>query len=91
MRGKPFQKGNTGKPKGALNKTTKDIKEAYKMLIEANIPNLTEWLERVAETNPEAALKYLSALSEYVIPKLRRTEVTGEIDTTITVQFKDAE
>lgn len=91
MRGKPFQKGNTGKPKGALNKTTKDIKEAYKMLIEANIPNLTEWLERVAETNPEAALKYLSALSEYVIPKLGRTEVSGEIDTKITVEFKDAE
>lgn len=90
----PFDKGHklaTGRPKGATNKDTQAIKEAYKLLIEANIPNLTEWLERVAETNPEAALKYLSALSEYVIPKLGRTEVTGEIDAKITVEFKDAE
>ena len=91
----PFVKGKSGNPngrcKGAENKATKEIKEAYKMLIEANIPNLTLWLERVAETEPKEALKYLSSLSEYVIPKLGRTEFSGEIDTTITVHFKDAE
>jgi hypothetical protein len=26
-RGKPFSKGNTGRPKGAVNKTTKTVKE----------------------------------------------------------------
>jgi hypothetical protein len=26
-RGKPFTKGNTGRPKGAVNKTTKTVKE----------------------------------------------------------------
>jgi len=91
----PFVKGKSGNPngrgKGAENKATKEIKEAYKMLIEANIPNLTLWLERVAETEPKEALKYLSSLSEYVIPKLGRTEFSGEIDSTITVHFKDAE
>ena len=42
-----------------------------------------------AETEPKEALKYLSSLSEYVIPKLGRTEFSGEIDTKITVHFKD--
>jgi hypothetical protein len=79
-----------GRKIGSENKVTKDIKEAYRMLIEANIPNLTEWLERVAETNPNEALKYLSSLSEFVVPKLGRTEVTGNVDTTVTVIFTDA-
>lgn len=80
-----------GRQKGSENKATKEIKEAYKLLIEANIPNLTSWLERVAEDEPKEALKYLSALSEFVIPKLGRTEFSGEIDSTVTVKFKDAE
>lgn len=28
MRGKPFQKGQGGRPKGAVNKTTKTVKES---------------------------------------------------------------
>lgn len=90
----PFEKGKSGNPKGrnkgAENKVTTEIKEAYKMLIEANIPNLTLWLERVAKDNPEAALKYLASLSEYVVPKLARTEIDGKIQTAI-IKFKDAE
>lgn len=73
----PFVKGKSktgGRKSGAKNKATKDIKEAYKLLIENNIDNLTIWLERVAETNPNAALNYISALSEFVVPKLARTE-----------------
>lgn len=73
-----FKKGNKGKPKGAVNKTTRDIKEAYKMLIEDNIPNLNKWLAQIAEKNPEKAIYILSDLSEYVIPKLARTELTAK-------------
>lgn len=77
----PFEKGHkklAGKKKGTQNKATRDIKEAYKMLIEDNIPNLNKWLEKVAEKNPEKAIYILSDLSEYVIPKLARTELTGK-------------
>lgn len=77
----PFKKGKQktgGKKKGVPNKVTSDIKEAYRLLIESNIPNLSKWLDRIAEKNPERAITILSDLSEYVIPKLARTELTGE-------------
>lgn len=73
-----FKKGSSGnikgKPKGAENKTTKDIKEAYKQLIENNLDNLTKWLNEIAKDNPEKAIRLLADLSEYVIPKLARTD-----------------
>jgi hypothetical protein len=91
----PQPKGKTGnpngRPKGTPNKVTTDIKEAYKKLIEDNLDNLTGWLEKIAEKDPEKAIRILNDLSEYVIPKLARQEHTGkdggEIKTTIT--FRD--
>jgi hypothetical protein len=76
----PFKKGRVktgGKQKGSQNKATRDIKEAYRMLIEQNLDNLTGWLETIAAKDPEKAMKMLSDLSEYVIPKLARSEHTG--------------
>jgi vacuolar-type H+-ATPase subunit E/Vma4 len=74
-----FKKGEAkGKPKGVLNKTTRDIKEAYQQLIEKNLDNLTSWLEQIAEKDPEKAIKIIAELSEYVIPKLARKEFTGK-------------
>lgn len=78
IRSSAFKKGNPGKPKGALNKTTRDIKEAYKMLIENNLDNLTDWLNKIADKNPEKAIYILADLSEFVIPKLARQELTGK-------------
>jgi hypothetical protein len=77
----PFQKGKPktgGKKPGTQNKATRDIKEAYRMLIEKNLNNLTGWLEIIADENPEKAIRILSDLSEYVIPKLARKELTGK-------------
>jgi hypothetical protein len=72
-----FKKGE-GRPKGSENKTTRDIKEAYKMLIENNLDNLTNWLIQVAKKDPAKAIYIISDLSEYVIPKLARQEHTGK-------------
>jgi|688.fasta_scaffold26119_9 molecular chaperone DnaK (HSP70) len=66
-----------GRPKGASNKTTIKIKEAYQRLVEHNLDNMTDWLEQVADEDPKEALELVLKLSEYVIPKLARQEVTG--------------
>ena len=66
-----------GRPKGSGNKTTTKIKEAYQMLVEGNLDNMTEWLGEVAENDPKEAMMLMLKLSEYVIPKLARQEVVG--------------
>jgi hypothetical protein len=71
-----FKKGKTtGRPKGAVNKTTKDVKQAYQMLIENNLPNLDKWLNEIAGKDPVKAFGIIMDLSEYVIPKLARNNV----------------
>jgi hypothetical protein len=75
-----FQKGNKfGRPKGCQNKATVDIKEAYKQLIENNLGNLTKWLEQIGNNDPAKAIHILSDLSEYVIPKLARSDNTIQV------------
>jgi hypothetical protein len=77
----PFEKGHkhaTGRPKGSPNKKTQDIRNAYKKFIEDNVPQFQEWIEQVAEKNPAKALELVSNLSDFVLPKLARTEVVGD-------------
>ena len=59
------------------NKSTAEIREAYQKLVEDNLTNMTEWLGEVAKQNPERAMDLMLKLSEYMIPKLARQEVTG--------------
>ena len=73
-----FRKGQGGlRPKGVPNKVTRDIKEAYRQLIENNLDNLTLWLEKISEKDPEKAIRILADLSEYVVPKLARTDLVS--------------
>lgn len=64
-----------GRPKGSANKVTTEIRDAYKMLIENNLDNLTDWIKTIAENSPEKAIELIIKLSEYVVPKLNRTEI----------------
>jgi len=66
-----------GRAKGKPNKSTAEIREAYQKLVEDNLTNMTEWLTQVAAENPEKAMELMLKLSEYMIPKLARQEVTG--------------
>ena len=76
---KPGESGNpNGRPKGAPNKTTKEIRQAYQNLVEMNLDNMTMWLQEVAMVDPEKAMDLMLKLSEYIIPKLARQEVVGQ-------------
>ena len=69
--------GSNGRPKGVQNKTTQEIKDAYKKLLHTNLDNMSQWLGDVAADDPQKALELMLKLSEYIIPKLARQEVTG--------------
>lgn len=75
-----------GRVKGVPNKSTQKVREMMAMIAEENAENFIAWLAETAAGNPEAGLKpdpkgaadlYLKAI-EYHIPKLARTEVTGD-------------
>ena len=67
-----------GRPKGSRNKTTNRIREAYQNLVEMNLDNMSLWIAQMAAENPEKAMDTMIKLSEYIIPKLARQEITGQ-------------
>lgn len=82
----PFQPGNNlskGRPKGAINKTTAETKSFL-----ARIANkLGEHIEQDLEMmEPKDRVKIWLELQEYLIPKLSRTEITGEDGGIIEIQ-----
>ena len=66
-----------GRKKGSPNKTTKQVREAYQRLTEANLDNMSIWLSQIASEDPAKAMDLMLRLSEYIIPKLARQEVVG--------------
>lgn len=66
-----------GRPSGVPNKNTMAIREAYQHLIEMNLENMTAWITQIAADDPNKAMDTMIKLSEYIIPKLARTEMTG--------------
>jgi len=76
-----FEKGGKagpGRPKGSLSRSTKELRQAYQNLVDNNIDNMTEWLEQIANESPEKAMDMMLKLSEYVMPKMSRQEITGK-------------
>ena len=77
---------NRGRPKGSPNKATQGAREAIAAFVDGNAHRLTEWLDQVANGDPEADIKpnpakafeMFQSVVEYHIPKLARTEMTGK-------------
>lgn len=84
----PFKKGQSGNPKGrrkgSKNKTTEEIREAFQALIESSLPDIQKWLQQVAKDNPEKALSIVERYSDFILPKLQRTELSGGGDKPLT-------
>ena len=71
------RRAGAGRKKGVPNQVTTDIRQAFRNLIEKQAGNFDTWLKRVASKDPGRALDLVSRLSEYCVPKLGRTEITG--------------
>lgn len=68
-----------GRAKGTMNKVTADVRAAIAAFAEANVPKLQTWLDAVAEKDPARAAELLLRALEYHIPKVSRTEFSGEV------------
>tara|TARA_R110000868_G_scaffold226012_1_gene478369 strand:- start:1290 stop:1571 length:282 start_codon:yes stop_codon:yes gene_type:complete len=68
-----------GSRKGSPNKATAAAREAIAAFVDGNSSRLQGWLDEIhAEKGAESAFNCFSGLLEYHVPKLARTEVTGE-------------
>lgn len=75
----PFEKGDPNinrKGRTSPNKATKEIKEAFALLLSNNLDEMAEWLQSVAESDPKAAMELMIKLSERFVPKLAQTQLT---------------
>lgn len=75
-----FKKGEKRPNQGKRgpNKSTALAREAIAKFVDGNASKMQGWLDKVAKTDPERAFNMVTALMEYHIPKLARTELTGE-------------
>ena len=68
----PEDKANrNGRPRGARNKTTNAIREAYQNLVEMNLENMSGWIAEVAAEDPQKAMDLMIKLSEYIKMKMK--------------------
>ena len=91
---KPGQSGNPdGRKKGSQNKYTKQVKEAFGLLLEGNLDNLSVWLAQVAQDDPKAAMEIVIKLSERFVPRLSQQQITdgegGDLFKNISFKFGD--
>ena len=70
-----------------MNKDTKKIREAFHMLLENNLDNMTIWLGKIADKDPVKASELILKLSEFIIPKLARQEIVGQDGQDLKVSF----
>jgi len=68
-----------GRVKGVPNKSTALAREAIANFVDNNAERLQGWLDEIAEKEgPLVAFRCVADVLEYHVPKLARTELTGE-------------
>jgi hypothetical protein len=78
-----FEKGHklaTGRPKGAINRSTEMMKLTIARAVDNTLNTLSADLEKIRKEDPERAIELALKLMEFTLPKLSRTEMRAEID-----------
>lgn len=79
------KRDGAGRPAGVPNKATGEVKAAIAAFTSANVDKLDEWLNSIEDPAKRLDL-YFKAL-EYTMPKLARTELTGDKENPISVSL----
>jgi hypothetical protein len=71
-----FKKGHKGvKPKGALNRTTKEAHEFFMFIMNGEVNHIQDSLTKIRNDDPEKYINALTKLLQYYIP--RKTDITS--------------
>ena len=79
----PFQPGHKlakGRPKGALNRSTEEMKLSIARVTNRALNNLPAVMDKLIKEDPKAAMDLAIKLLEFNLPKLSRTEMKAEIE-----------
>lgn len=84
-----------GRAPGTPNKATKEARQAIASFVDGNAHRLTEWLDAVAngdpendvKPNPAKAFELFQSVVEYHVPKLARTELAGDSEKPLKMEF----
>lgn len=82
----PFQRGNPGKPKGAVNKNSEELRKFLGDFLNKNRKTIQTDFDCL---KPVDRLRFITDIMPFILPKLRQTELSGDMNMEIT--FKDAE
>lgn len=76
----PWAKGQSGHPGGKRSPQLARARNAIARVVDEQAEKIGDWFEGLAETEGKAAaIKAFVALAEYALPKLARTEISGEL------------
>jgi len=83
-----------GRQAGTPNKATNEARQAIASFVDGNAHRLTEWLDKVAvgdpdhdiKPNPAKAFELFQSVVEYHVPKLQRTEISGNDENPLVVE-----
>ena len=85
--GRFTSEGNTGRKAGSLNRATKDIRDAFTLLIENNLSKLQEDLNGL---EPKQRVKLLLDMAQFVVPKLRNVDLKTDEKEIVTIDFNES-
>ena len=81
-----FAEGNTGRKAGTPNKATTEIKEAFQMLLEDNLPTLQR---DISSLEPKERVKFMLELASFIIPKMKSVDLKEDKTETILIDFSE--
>ena len=79
-----FAEGNAGRLAGTPNKATTEIKEAFQMLLEDNLPTLQR---DISSLEPKQRVKFMLELASFIIPKMKSVDLKSIDTEVITIDF----